>query len=334
MSASEVTEVKNGVLSVGNVFELIEFRVDRHLPDGRTVRGIYGVNVIKVREVIRMPEINPLSSRREGVAGVFELRGVPIPAINLAQVLGDEEAPVTDKHQVIVTEFSGKRAGFIVGGTHRIRRVAWDKVLPPSGGIDANITGMTLIEDNEFLFILDLEKILNDLEGLTGEASTRIAAMDAQIQQTLGLHPATSAGEFKVATGGGTVLLVDDSRVVLNYANSFLTRAGYNIVEANDGAEALEALKRLHGKGTRIDAIVSDVEMPRMDGISFVKELRASAAFQGIPVILHTSLSSQSIKQTAAQQDVAGMVIKNDWAGLLSTLRSVLANVKPQKLGA
>ena len=81
-------------LEVGsNAFELIEFSLDRILPDGTVTTGLYGVNVAKVREVVRMPPINPLSSSIRGVAGVFELRGVPIPAINLAIALGDQKAP-------------------------------------------------------------------------------------------------------------------------------------------------------------------------------------------------------------------------------------------------
>ena len=116
----------------GSVFELIEFTLKRRLPDGSFVDGLYGVNVAKVREVIRMPRINPLGSSVTGIPGIFELRGVPIPAVNLCKVLGDVSTDLQPEQQIIVAEFSNKRAGFIVSNTHRIRRVAWDQVLPPS----------------------------------------------------------------------------------------------------------------------------------------------------------------------------------------------------------
>src|SRR5206468_10294084 len=105
-----------------------------------------------------------VESRIKGVSGVFELRGIPIPAVDLCVALGDEESEPQPNHQIIVTEFSQKRAGFIVDSTHRIRRIAWDKVLPPSADAGTCINGMTLIENNEFLFILDLERILMQLE--------------------------------------------------------------------------------------------------------------------------------------------------------------------------
>src|SRR5438132_741827 len=97
----------------GSFFELIEFSLTRR-GRGKVIRGVYGVNVAKVREVVRLPRINPLSSRVKGIAGLFELRGVPIPAVSLSVALGDEETEQTAAQQVIVTEFSSKRAGFIV----------------------------------------------------------------------------------------------------------------------------------------------------------------------------------------------------------------------------
>ena len=146
------------------VFELIEFSLDRHLSDGRLTPGRYGVNVATVREVVRMPTINPLASSTFGVAGVFELRGIAIPAINLALALGDRVAPITADQQIIVAEFRQKRAGFIVKATQRIRRTAWDKVLPPTADKHSCISGMALVEQSEFLFILDLEKVLQEIE--------------------------------------------------------------------------------------------------------------------------------------------------------------------------
>ena len=103
----------------GNFFELIEFSLVRHIGNNKVITGTYGVNVAKVREVVHLPDINPLASSQEGVAGVFELRGIPIPAINLCQILGDSYAPITKSQQIIVTEFSQKRAGFIVNSTRK-----------------------------------------------------------------------------------------------------------------------------------------------------------------------------------------------------------------------
>jgi two-component system chemotaxis response regulator CheV len=114
-----ITDLDNQYEVGGNYFELIEFTLMRQLPNGNKLAGIYGINVVKVREVVHMPKINPLSSRVPGIAGIFELRGVPIPAVNLCRVLGDEASVVSPEQQIIVAEFSQKRAGFIVHGTNR-----------------------------------------------------------------------------------------------------------------------------------------------------------------------------------------------------------------------
>src|SRR6476620_2337487 len=129
---ANLSDLDNNFEVGGNYFELIEFTLMRNLPGGRVIKGTYGVNVVKVREVVHMPRINPLSSSVPGIEGIFELRGIPIPAVNLCKVLGDYESTLHSEQQIIVTEFSQKRAGFIVHSTNRIRRVTWDKVLPPS----------------------------------------------------------------------------------------------------------------------------------------------------------------------------------------------------------
>ena len=201
----------------GNVFELIEFSLDRYLQNGSKTTGRYGVNVAKVREVVRMPKINPLASGINGIAGVFELRGIPIPAINLAVALGDREAPISDNQQIIVTEFSLKRAGFIVKTTERIRRIAWEKVIPPTADKQTCINGMTLVENNEFLFILDLERILLDIEGRSNnllggyqrQDRTNEPKMEASTQKQEGFQHAKQEEIL------ATILLIDDSDIIL-----------------------------------------------------------------------------------------------------------------------
>ena len=131
MSGNPNMDLLNQFEIGGNFFELIEFSLIRHIGNNRVYKGTYGVNVAKVREVVHMPTINPLASSVPGVSGVFELRGIPIPAVNLPHILGDNIAPINQNQQIIVTEFSQKRAGFIVNSTHRIRRVSWIKYYLP-----------------------------------------------------------------------------------------------------------------------------------------------------------------------------------------------------------
>lgn len=307
----------------GSFFELIEFSLTRRI-NGKTIKGVYGVNVAKVREVVRMPKINPLSSRAKGVAGVFELRGIPIPAVDLALALGDDdqvcETHNPKLHQIIVTEFSQKRAGFIVDSTHRIRRVAWDKVLPPSSDAGSCINGMTLIEKNEFLFILDLERILVMLEhggqlptGMDSSAAWAPHAAEAPRSQAQASTPT-----------GPRILLVDDSQFIRNGARQTLMRAGYRIVEAGDGAEAMKMLEESFGTREAPDMVVTDVEMPRMDGLSLTKRLRENPKFAELPIVLHTSLSGRANQDAGLSVGANGYVIKNDFKTLIALILEIV----------
>lgn len=308
----------------GSFFEIIEFSLVRTL-NGRKIKGTYGINVAKVREVVRMPEINPLASKIPGVAGVFELRGVPIPAIDLAVALGDEARDLDKTKQIIVTEFSHKRAGFIVDATRRIRRIAWDKVLPPTADAGTFINGMTIMDDNAFLFILDLERILIQLEhGESGKqrpAETRTPASDSH---------------SLMAPSGPTVLLVDDSHFIRNGVRQTLARAGYRVLEASDGQEAFDILKSNAATSGRdkIQLVVSDVEMPRMDGLSFTKKVRETKDLAHIPVLLHTSLSGRANQSAGIAVGANGYVIKNDFKTLLELMKEIIGNDTGHSLSA
>lgn len=297
-------------------FELIDFNLVRHLPDGREIKGTYGVNVVKVREVIHMPKINPLASTVAGIEGIFELRGVPIPAINLCTILGDARAPYTQDDQIIVTEFAHKRAGFIVQRTNRIRRVPWEKILPPSSDKASSMTGMMLIEDNEFLFILDLERIISQLENM---ASGR----PAFVQENSPLPPMMAPRKM----GYPTILLVDDSSLILNSVARALNQEGFGIVLGRNGLEGLQRLEEASLGNYTIDAVITDLEMPQMDGLSFLKKIRSNGQYKAMPVYLHTSLSDTGSRETAKQLGANEFFVKND-------INTILRYLKTQLLGA
>lgn len=341
-------------LEVGsNVFELIEFSLDRYLENGSVTTGRYGVNVAKVREVVRMPQINPLASSIPGVAGVFELRGIPIPAINLAVALGDAQAPVKPAQQIIVTEFSLKRAGFIVRTTERIRRVAWEKVLPPTADRHTCINGMTLVENNEFLFILDLERILIEIEARGGfHKKNNVQAMQnpsdpdlsggAPLFQGIGGAgvPTTESGRlssfesseetFDRSDSEKThILLIDDSDIILRNARIYLEKEGYRVSVASNGLMAKGMLEEFVEQGSasdKIDVIVTDVEMPKMDGLTLTKWIKEHPTLSLIPVILHTSLSGNANMESGRIVGANAYVVKNDIQMLLGLIKEIESN--------
>ncbi len=319
---SEGNDIRKLQLELGgSFFELIEFALTRNIR-GRTVKGMYGVNVAKVREVVRMPKINPLAARVKGVAGVFELRGIPIPAVNLSVALGDADFEARPNQQIIVTEFSQKRAGFIVDATNRIRRISWDKVLPPSSDAGSCITGMTLVDNNEFLFILDLEKILINME--FGQDAGRV-------DNPYGYAPVPSPqprgrGE-QGDPNGPRILLVEDSNFIRQGVRQMLQKAGFRVAEAGDGVDAMTMLEKSLKDGPAFDLVISDVEMPRMDGLTFTRKVREHAKLKDMPILLHTSLSGKANQSAGLSVGANGYVIKNDFATLFELIRELLGRL-------
>ena len=323
----DYTDIARGTSS----FEIIEFSLNRRLPNGKMMKGTYGLNVAKVREVLRMPKINPLASNITGYAGVFELRGVPIPAINLSLVLGDAEAPLSPDQWVIITEFSMKRVGLIVAATHKIRKLPWDKVLPPSIESGAFITGLTLIENNEFLFILDLEKIIMTLEGQA----------QAQRHMSMGGSPAQQKSENQSTTGsssdqtivedGPKVLVVDDSNFILHHVKNNLQKFGYRVETASNGSEALKILESAFEDESSdtgmFDILVTDIEMPQMDGFSLIKAVRKNPLFRDLPIVVHSSISSSATMDAAKKAGANTYVVKSDVDVLHEKLKEFVKNL-------
>lgn len=294
-----------------SLLELIEFTVERHI-GGQTVSGRYGVNVSKVREVVRMPPINPLASNTPSLAGIFQLRSVPILAVHLAKFLGDENASINPQQKIIVTEFSKKRAGFIVDATKRIRKIPWNQIMPPSADAGSAINGMALIEKDEFLFILDLERILAEIEERAGY---KAPSHEEHFPMRTSLEDA--AGIDKPL-----ILLVDDSDLVRKNAKLALTRGGFDVLVTTNGLDALRTLEKNISQGEKqVCVVVSDIEMPKMDGITLARKIRANPQLKHLPIIFHSSLSGHVNQDAALAAGGNAYCIKNDNAQLIKVTR-------------
>lgn len=333
------------LLEVGsNLFELIEFTVSarpllrsRALSEVHDALGdvpptVFAVNVAKVREVIRLPHIVPTLTSRAEVLGVFNLRGVPIPAINLAAALGTPEEPISPGAQVIVTEFSRRVAGFVVHGARRIRRVSWDKVLPPPSDAFSSITGMMLVENGEFVFILDFERILMDIEARSGGYGGAPPASDVHVfgshvvVASDNVHPGAQTSAAQVSRAGRPlVLVVDDSSTARKALTDFLRTLDVEVLEFSNGEIAwhyLENEARVPGT-----VVISDVEMPRLDGYSLVTRVRKHERLRGLPVILHSSLTGEVNRERAQKAGADAYVSKFNRKEILEALKAALPQV-------
>jgi len=269
-------------LKVGsNEMELVDFRILKQEED-QVYEGIYGINVSKVREIIRVPFLTELPGTPEFIEGIFDLREVVIPVVNLAKWMGITEPEDARKNaRVIITEFNNVLIGFIVHEAKRIRRISWSDIEPASfmnssSGLEANkITGVTKIEGDNVLLILDLESVVQDL----------------------GLYePETETAPTEIDSFSGLAMVLDDSSTARKIVKDALQKMGFNVVEAMDGEEGLRKLDELYETygetlSETLKIIISDVEMPKMDGFHFAAKVKEDARLNTIPIVFNSSIS-------------------------------------------
>jgi two-component system chemotaxis response regulator CheV len=248
---------EKNVLKVGsNEMELVDFRIYKE-EKGEVYEGIYGVNVSKVREIIKLPNLTKLPAAPKYIDGIFDLRGIVIPVVNLAKWMGIKK-PKTKaiSPRIIITEFNNVLIGFMVHEARRIRRVSWEDIEPTNFSSNEDgaftqtkITGVTKIENGEVLLILDLESIIEEL----------------------GLYtPSTDITQVEIEKFKGTALILDDSSTARRLVKNAMIEMGFNVVEAVDGVEGLKKLDEMiaifgENIADELKIIISDVEMPQMD---------------------------------------------------------------------
>jgi len=291
-------------LKVGsNELELVDFRLFKKEPDGKIYEGIYGINVAKVREIIKMPKLTELPGSEDYIEGIFDLRGVVVPVIDLAKWMGidvpdESEAPI--KKRVIITEFNNILIGFIVHDAKRIRRISWADIEPASfsvtqGKLDrSKITGITRIEGDEILLILDLESIVEEMGFF--ESNLEIE-------------------EDKIEKFSGIVLLVDDSPTARRIEKEALEKMGFEVIEAKNGEEGLQKLNELYAVygdkvKDKIKLILSDIEMPKMDGYHMAARIHEDKRFNEIPLIFSSSISDAFSDVRGQEVGAEGYLVK------------------------
>ena len=289
-------------LAGSNKMELLLFSLGSH--------EIFGINVFKVREVTPTPPITLTPNMPAGVEGIISLRGSIIPVISLAKFIQLEHPPASSGETMIITEFSRHTQGFLVQEVDRIIRVDWDRVKPPENmlvGHDGLVTAITELDDGRLVSILDVERVLVEI---------------------LGEKPIPSLPKLE-GVFDATILFADDSGVARKEIISVLDRLGAKHIQANNGLEAwnrLQDIARQHGGGVKrhIQLILVDAEMPEMDGYVLTRNIKADRRFAGIPVVMHSSLSSEANHALGRQVGVDAYVAKFDPAVLADTLRAFL----------
>lgn len=254
----------------------------------------FGINVFKVREVLQCPPLTQIPKLNALVRGVAHIRGQTISIIDLSMATGGMKIEDVESSFIIIAEYNRSVQGFLVGSVERIINTNWDSIMPPPQGTGkaSYLTAVTEVE-SELIEILDVEKILNEISPLNTDISQDIAAT------------------FDVSSSEGKMIFIaDDSSVARNQVKKALTTLGLEIEVAKNGLEALNRLREIAeetGDVTdKVGVLVSDIEMPEMDGYTLTAEIKNDPALARLHVVLHTSLSgvfNQSMVQKVGADD-------------------------------
>lgn len=242
-------------------------------------RQRFGINVFKVREVLQCPPLTSMPKLNAYVRGVAHIRGQTISVIDLGMATGLKPIQDVSKCFIIIAEYNRSVQGFLVASVERIININWDSIMPPpqGSGRSSYLTAVTEV-DKELVEILDVEKILNEISPLNTDVSEDVVA-----------------NINKDELGQKIIFIADDSSVARNQVKKALSALGLEIEMAKNGSEALQRLKELAeetGDVTdKVGVLVSDIEMPEMDGYTLTAEIKNLPQLQNLHVVLHTSLS-------------------------------------------
>lgn len=295
-----------------NKLEILLFTLGQNSRTGR--RETFGINVFKVREVMRRPEITAAPEMPTSVEGMVSLRGALVPVVDLAKYARlDTETP---RDVMIMTEYNGHIQGFLVEGVDTILRLDWSQMRVPPEMLMSNmgglVTAVTELADHRLVMMLDVEKVLSETTNIDDEYLFK------------DIKPVEAANS--------TVFFADDSSVARNQIQRTLDAMQVPYVASVNGRQAWEELDRIasyaiaHGRSVRdtVALVLTDVEMPEMDGYILTKKIKSDPRFAGVPVIMHSSLSGMSNQHLGLSVGVDEYVAKFEPQRLAETLARIL----------
>ena len=254
-----------------NRLELLLFRLDGP--------QIYGINVFKVKEVLQCPKLTNLPQSSSVVRGVAHIRGGTIPILDLSLATGNPPIENLQDRFVIITEYNIRIQGFLVNGVERIINMNWEDIQPPPKGTghEHYLTAVTKYND-QLVEIIDVEKILAEVSPVKDDLSEGMVTEEVSRR----------ASEVEI-------MIADDSKIARKQITKTLERIGFKVTQFNDGKEAYDHLISLVEQGIhpaeKYPILISDIEMPEMDGYTLTAEIRSHNQLKDMFVVLHTSLS-------------------------------------------
>ncbi|AMA73000.1 chemotaxis protein [Aneurinibacillus thermoaerophilus] len=299
-------ENNKGILleSGTNELEIIEFGI---------AGEVFGINVIKVREVINPLPVTRTPKSHPHVMGIIQLRGEVLPVIDLAKALGFPPSEHPEQDKFIIAELNQMKVAFHVHSVSRIHRISWEQIEKPSEltrGLESSTTGVVKMEDR-FILLLDFEKIVVDISPEAGFQSGQM--------RELGERPISAK----------RILLAEDSAILRKLIEETLHKAGYTHVEAcEDGNEAWRYLEHLVGTGQdvteHIQLVITDIEMPGMDGHHLTKRIKEHPELQKLPVVIFSSLITDDLRHKGEKVGADAQVSKPEIVNLVKVIDGLI----------
>lgn len=289
-----------------NELEVLEFMVDGNH---------YGINVAKIREIISYTTLTPIPNGHRNIEGTFSTRGEAITVVNLARALGLNEKEDTQNDMFLITNFNGVNTGFHVHSVVGIHRVNWSQIIKPdrliSGTKESVVTGIINLQGH-LVLLLDFENIVAQISPESGIQLDSIRHMDGR------------------SKNNKPILFAEDSQLLSMMIYDGLTQAGYtNVIPLNNGKELWDLLEQYREEGVveeKVACIITDIEMPQMDGHRLLKLVKEHPVYKNIPVIIFSSLINEEMRKKGERLGADAQLSKNQMVEFIQTLDRILAD--------
>lgn len=298
-----------------NELEIVEFMLNECNERGEATPSYFGVNVAKVREIIRKPQMWKVFNAHHAIAGMMKLRDKVITVVDLASILGKGNCLAPER--VVVLEFNRMVVGVLVNDVSRIYRISWNQVEPPVRAIEsAYVTGVVKM-DNRIILVLDFEKIV-------GEICSEDILHHMSNDQLLEEHILDRSQR--------RILVADDSTFIRTSICNSLRAAGYQVDEAENGEEAWNMLNAKLAQSqaagaplkSEVDLLITDVEMPKMDGLHLTSLVKKDEQLKELPVLIFSSLATDDNKRKWKDLGAVDIITKPDLPNLVKIADSVM----------
>lgn len=297
MASSLDEALQRSKLSQTNQMEMLTFRL--------TDEQLYGINVFKIIEILECPgHIDRMPNSHPAVKGALDFRGNALAVIDLSEAVGLPSKDFRNElAYIIICEYNQTLTAFIVHSPDTLLTRNWQDIHKPEGVQACSLVAIAYADDAEAIMLLDIESILAQIIGIDRNLSSR--AMTEAEGKGVGRH----------------VLVVDDSRTAILLLQSVLDRLGFTNTALMSASQALDFLEKEH---SRVDLVISDIEMPGMDGFTLTRTLRDNVNYKHLKVILHSSMSNPSNRIKAEQCGADRFVAKFDPDSLADEIFSLV----------